>query len=173
MTFDANEEARVTASGPAKEQLTGGAQDEPGSFTTVGGNPPSGLIGELMIDDELYLFKTLEVTIGNGLLIRNQEYGVNAGTELYRQGRREIALGLNAFADDESILYDLAEAGSNVSLLKQTGRTEGNIIAIYGPKVEFKIGETDDPDEEVSWDFTGLALESADGQNDELTLALM
>jgi len=173
MAFDANEEPRATASGPASEQLTGTAQDEPASFTTVGGNPPSGLIGELLIDDALYLFKSLEVTIGNGLVVRNQEYGVNAPTELYRNGRREIALSLETFAETESTLYDLAEAGTNVSVLKQTGKTEGNIIAIYAPKVEFKVPETDDPEEETSWSFTAMALETADEQNDELTLALM
>lgn len=173
MAFDANEEARVTASGPASEQLTGTAQDEPGSFTTVGGNPPSGLIGELMIDDELYLFKNMEITISNGLVVRNQEYGVNAPSEIYRNGRREISMSLESFVETEGTLYDLAEAGTNVKVLKQTGKTEGNIIGIYAPKVEFKVPETDDPDEETSWSYTGLALETADGQNDELTLALM
>ncbi len=173
LAFDANEEPRVTASGPASEQLSGTTQAQPGVFTTVGGNPPSGLIGELSIDGTAYLFESIEVTIGNGLVLRNQEYGVNAATELYRPGRREISVSLEAFAETEATLYDKAEAGSNVVLMKQTGRTEGNIIGVYLPKVEFKVPETDDPEEEVSWSFTGLALESADGQNDELTLALL
>lgn len=172
MTFDANEEPQVSASGPAKSQLTGTMQDQPAAFTTVGGNPPSGLVGELLIDDLAYLFKSLEVTIGNGLMIRNQEYGVNGGTELYRQGRREITISLEAFAETEATLYDLAESGTNVSLLKQTGRTEGNIVAVYAPIVEFKVPETDDPDEEVSWSFESTVLESADEANDELTLAI-
>ncbi|MCK5642355.1 MAG: hypothetical protein KAJ19_16225, partial [Gammaproteobacteria bacterium] len=172
MTFDANEEPQIAASGPAKEQLTGTTQDSPALFTTVGGNPPSGLIGELLIDGAAYLFKSLEVTIGNALAVRNQEYGVNGGTEPYRQGRREISLSLEAFAETEAALYDLAEAGTNVSLLKQTGRTEGNIVALYAPIVEFKVPETDDPEEEVNWAFEGVALESADEENDELTLVL-
>ncbi len=173
MAFDANEEPRATASGPAKEQLTGTTQDQPAAFTTVGGNPPSGLIGELLIDGAAYLFKSLEVTIANGLAVRNIEYGVNAASEVYRQGRREISISFEALAETEATLYDKAEAGDNVVLLKQTGRTEGNIVALYCPKVEFKVAETDDPDEEVSWGFEGLALESVDGSNDELTLALL
>jgi len=173
LAFDANEEPRVTASGPASEQLTGTAQDEPASFTTVGGNPPSGLIGDLLIDDEIYLFKSLDVTIVNALAVRNQEYGVNAATEIYRNGRREITVSLEAFAETEATLYDLAEAGTNAVLMKQTGRTEGNIVAIYAPKVEWKVPDTDDPDEEVSWSFSGVALESVDGANDEITLALL
>ena len=173
MSFEANEEPRVTASGPAKEQLSGTTQAQPASFTTVGGNPPSGLIGELYIDGTAYLFESMEFGLTNGLVVRNKEYGVNGGTAIYRQGKREITFGMVASAETEATLYDKAEAGSNVTLLKQTGKTGGNIVAIYAPKVEFKVPEQDDPDEEVSWSFTGLALESADGQNDELTLALL
>ncbi len=173
MAFDANEEPRVSASGPAKEQLTGTAQDSPAAFTTVGGNPPSGLIGELLIDATVYLFKSLEVTITNGIIVRNQEYGVNGGTEIYRQGRREISISFEAIAETEETAYNPAEAGSNVTLLKQTGRTEGNIVALYAPRVELKVPETDDPEEEVTWSHEGIALESVDSANDELTLAIM
>ena len=90
LAFDPNEEPRFTASGPAAIQRTGTTQSQPASFTTVGGNPPSGLIGELQIDATIYKFKSLSVSIANALAVRNQEYGVNTPTELYRQGRREI-----------------------------------------------------------------------------------
>jgi len=173
MAFDANAEPRVTASGPAKEQLTGTTQAQPAAFTTVGGNPPSGLIGNLYIGNTAYLFKSLEISIANGLAVRNQEYGVNAPTELYRSGRREISVSLDAFAETEATLYDLAEAGTNAVLMKQTGRTEGNIVAVYAPKVEWKVPSQDDPDEEVSWSFSGMALESIDGDNDELRLGIL
>lgn len=173
IAIDANEEPRITAAGPAAEQLSGTTQAQPASFTSVGGNPPSGLVGELLIDDVTYLFKTLEVALTNALLVRNQEYGVNTPTEVYRQGRREITLSLEAFAETEATLYDKAEAGSNVTLLKQTGRTEGNIVALYCPRVEFTVPEQDDPDEEINWSFTGVALESADGENDEFSIAIM
>ncbi len=173
LSFDANSEAQATASGPAAKQLTSTTQSEPASFTTVGANPPSGLIGDTYVADTIYLMKSLEVTIANGLAVRNQEYGVNDPSEVFRSGRREIAVSLEAFAETEATLYDKAEAGTNVSILNQTGRTEGNIIALYMPKVEFKPAETDDPDTEVSWAFSGMALESSDGDNDELRLALM
>jgi hypothetical protein len=173
LTFDANEEPRVSASGPAAEQLTSATQTQPAGFTTVGGNPPSGLVGELLINGTAYLFKSFEAAITNGLVVRNQEYGVNGGTEIYRSGRREISMSLEAFAETEATLYDAAEAGTNVSLLKQTGRTEGNIVAVYAPRVEFKVPESDDPDEETNWSFSGMPLETVDGANDELILALM
>ncbi|MCP4200648.1 MAG: hypothetical protein GY769_01780 [bacterium] len=174
MMFDANEEPRLTLAGPAKEQLSAaGVQSQPAGFTTVGGNPPSGIIGELYVDDTEHEFKSLEVALSNTIVVRNQEYGVNGGTEIYRQARREITLALETFADDPAILYEEAVAGNNVSILKQTGKTEGNIVAIYAPRVEWKVPEQDDPDEEVNWSYSALALETADGENDELTLALM
>lgn len=172
MAFDANEEPRVTASGLAANQLTGTAQAKPAAFTTVGGNPPSGLVGELYIGATAYLFKKLDVTITNALVVRNQEYGVNTATEIYRQDRREVALSLDVFAETEATLYDLAEAGTNAALLKQTGKTEGNIVTVYCPTVEWKVPSTDDPDTEVSWNFSGMALESADAANDEISLGL-
>lgn len=172
LAFDANEEPRFTAAGPAAQQLTGTTANKPATFTSVGGNPPSGLTGQLLIDATVYLFKAMEVALTNGLMLRNQEYGVNAPSELYRQGRREITFSLETFGETEATLYDKAEAGTNVVVLNQTGFTEGNIVAVYAPRVEFTVPEQDDPDEETNWSFTGLALESVDGQNDELTLAL-
>ena len=171
--LDPNEEPRISASGPAKEQLSkANVQAQPGAFTTVGGNPPPGHIGELFIDGTLYKHTTGEISIANGLAVRNQELGVNAATELYRQGRREISLSLESFLGDEA-LYDLAEAGTNATFLHQTGKTEGNIVAVYAPKVEWKVPEQDDAEEELKWSFSGMALESVDGANDEISLALM
>lgn len=173
LAFDANEEPRFTASGPAKEQITSAAQAKPAAFTTVGGNPPSGLIGELWIDATVYKFKSCEIGITNGLLPRDQEYGINGASEVYRSGRREITIALETFAELEATLYDKAESGAYVTLLKQTGLTEGNIVAVYAPKVEFKVPETDDPDEETNWSFSGMAIEGVADSNDELTLAIM
>lgn len=173
LVFDANEEPRFTASGPGKEQFTGaGVPAIPAAFTTVGNNPPSGLVGDLYIDNTELKFKNFSVSLANGLVVRNSEYGQSKASELYRNGRREIEWSLEAWAETEATLYDLAEAGSNPALFKQTGRTEGNIVALRMPKVEVKVPETDDPDEEVSWAFEGLALETADGENDELLVAL-
>jgi hypothetical protein len=173
LAFEANEEPRFTASGPAATQLTGTAQAQPGGFTTVGGNPPSGLIGQLLVNDTVYLFKKFEARLANGLKLRTDEYGVATASEILRAERREVGCSLEALAETESVIYDLAEAGTTSSVLKQTGYTEGNIVGVYMPRVEWKVGEQDDPDTEVSWTFAGMALESSDGQNDELTLGLL
>lgn len=173
LTFDANEEPRFTASGPAKEQFTGGGVPTvPGAFTTVGGNPPSGLVGDLYVNDTELKFKKFTATINNGLTVRNSEYGQSKASELYRNQRRGVDFSLDTWAETEATLYDLSEAGTRPTLMKQTGRTEGNIVALYMPKIEPKVPSTDDPDTEVSWGFSGMALESSDGQNDEVLLAI-
>lgn len=173
LTFDANEEPRFTASGPAKEQFTGaGVPAIPAAFTTVGGNPPSGLVGDLLINDTELKFTNFSVSLANGLTVRNSEYGQSKATELYRNARRGLTWSLATFAETEATLYDVAEAGTNPAMTKQTGRTEGNIVALRLPKVEVNVPDTSDPDEEATWGFSGLALESADGANDELFLAM-
>jgi len=170
LAFDGTEEARLIASGPAQRQITP-AQAIPASFTTVGGNPPTGMVGELRIGNAVYLHKMLEINIANAVIVRNEEAGNDGlATEVFRNGRREITLSLEAFAETEATLYDLAEAGTNVSVFRQNGWTSGNIVAAYLPLVEFKVPETSDEDEATNWAFTATALESVDGANDELTL---
>lgn len=174
LAFDANAEPQATASGPARNQLTGTTQSEPGAFTTVGGNPPSGVKdSETYIDDTVYLMKSLGITVANSLAVRNTEYGVQLPTEMYRNGIREVGVTLDAWAETEATLYDLTEAGTLAALMNQTGKTEGSIVAVRLPRVDFSVPDQDDGDGEVNWSFSGTALESALGANDELSLAFM
>jgi hypothetical protein len=171
LTFDGTEEAKFTASGPARTQNTP-SPAAPGSFTTVGGNPPTGMAGDLYIGDLAYLHTNLGVELTNALAARNVEAGTTLPTEVYRNGRREVALTLEAFTETEATLYDFAEAGTYKSMLRQNGRTQGNIVAVWCPKVDWKVADTSSDDEAAKWSFTGMALESADAANDELTLVL-
>lgn len=170
--FDGNEEPKLSASGPAAAWKASGIQSTPGSFTTVGGNPPSGLVGETLIGDVSYLMLRANVDIMNGLKLRMDEYGVNPASELFRGGRREIAVSLDAFLETQATLYDFTVAGTQKSFFNQTGRTEGNIVAIYLPKVDWKVPAQDDGDGEIKWSFKGTAMESADSANDEAYLSI-
>lgn len=172
--FDANDDPKLTAAGPAK--LVAAAPSQPGGFTMVGGQPPSGLTGEVLIGNVAFPFMKLGIEITNAMALRNgegkEEYGSDSATEAYRVGRREVSLSLDARAETDATLYDLAEAGSFPALFHQTGWTEGGIIAVRCPQCEWPVPSTDDPDEEVSDSYKGLALESADGANNEIYLAL-
>lgn len=174
LAFDANDDPMFTASGPAKN--VDDAPSQPGSFTTVGGQPPSGITGELLIGDTAFPFLKLALEITNAMGLRNapgrEEYGTDAATEAYRAGRREVSVSLDARAETDATLYDVAEAGTFPALFKQTGFTEGNCLAIRCPQVEFPVPDTDDPDTEVTDPYKGMALESADGANNEIYLAI-
>ena len=175
IALDANDEPRLTFSGGAKQQVTGGTVTAlPGAFTTVGTQqPPSGLSGALYVGDALYRAMKWNIEIQNGMMLRNDSFGYSSAEEAYRSGYRSVSVGLDARVDDESVLYDPAEAGTNVALFTQSGYTEGNILAVRAGQVEFKVPDTDDPDEAPSWPFKGMALESLDGMNDEITIGLV
>jgi hypothetical protein len=108
--------------------------------------------------------------------VRNEEFGSNSDTgqasELFRDGRRSVAVSLDAFVETAASLHDFAVAGTKKSLFVQNGRTEGNIVAVYCPIVYWKVPDTDSPDTATNWSFKGTALESADGANDEYLLAI-
>lgn len=173
--FDQNSEPMFNCSGPAKRQITTGHADFPtipASQTLVGaGNPPFGGTGNVFIAGTLYKVKHLEVEVQNSLATRNNEIGEATPTELYRNGKRLVTCTIEAWADTPATLYDLAEAGTVVSMIHQAGATEGNIAAVYAPRVDFDVPDQDDPENEVSWSFSGAALESAVDAGDELTLA--
>ena len=171
-SFAQNDEARLTATFKAKTQITP-APTKPAAFTTVGAqNPPSGLTGELYVGGAAYKFIKLDVEISTGVALRENSYGYSSAEGILMTGTRDITLGLDALVGDEAVIYDLAEAGTRVAIHKQTGFTEGNIIALYAPAVDFSVPEDDDPDGVPTWPFKGVCCETADGLNDELKFAL-
>ena len=174
MMFDANEEGRFTASGPAQQELSDAAAiADPGGFTSVGGHPPSGIVGELYINDAAYLFKKFDYEITNGIKVRNEEYGNDGlASEVFRDGRRTLSCSLTAFVETAATLQALAKAGTNSSLFKQTGRTEGNTVGVWFPKVDWKVPETGTGDNALDWTFKGTPVETVDGGNDEVKLIL-
>jgi len=174
LAFDANSDPMLTASGGAKDVVDGtDAPSQPAGFTMVGGQPPSGLSGDLYINDTALKFLKLGVDVKNALMLRNESYGYASAEEVFRSGRQEISLSIEMrYDNDAATLYDATMAESNVAVMQQTGRTAGNIIAIYAPQVEFKVPNLDDPDDMVNAPYAGMALESADGQNDALYIAL-
>lgn len=170
LDFDANEDPMFTASGPGAQVVDAGSQ--PGGFTMVGGQPPSGLTGDLLIGNTALKFLKLGIEISNGMWLRNDEYGVATATEAFRRGRQSVTLSLDTRAETDATLYDLAQAGTNGGLFMQTGYTEGNCLAIRCPQVEFPVPDQTDPDEVVPDSYKAMALESADAALDMIYLAL-
>lgn len=172
LNFSNVDEPRFSASGPAKSKADAAAH--PGSFTQVGTNPPSAMTAEALVGTTAMNLVSLAFEITNGLEVRNDELNATSATELYRMGRRDISVSLDMACEAslKSAIYDLAMAGTLMPLFKQTGFTEGKIIGIYAPSVDFAAPTVDVPDGEVRWPFRGRCLEATEDGNDELWLGL-
>jgi hypothetical protein len=170
LLLDANDDVRIQLSGPCKEVVDPPSQ--PGGFTMVGSTPASIQTGETFIGNTAIKFLTMQFTLNNGLWLRMDEYGETAATEMIRREPPTLTVQLNTRAEDEATLYDLTEAGTNAAVFQQTDFTEGRCIAVRAPQVEFKPPSTDDPMQEVKWDYSGMGLESADGALDAIYVAL-
>lgn len=168
-----NDEAKFAASGPAQKQIRP-SPAIPG-FTTVGGNPPSGLTGGLLIGATPYKFLGLNIDLGNGLQLQNEDFGSNLASGYFRPGRRDITFQLMARVTDTLTAYTQAEAGSDFVLLGQCGSVSGNIVAVYSPRAELAdVPDTPDSDGALQWTFKGVCKEVAGGSgNDELIVGFL
>lgn len=173
MILDANDDPKLTARGPAATMSSSGAPSQPGSFTEVGGNPPSGIVGAVYVGNATYKSMRLGIEMSTGMGLRLDSAGFDAAEEAFRRGYRDITLALDARGDDQTAIWDLAMAGTRLAVFAQQGFTEGNILAVRCPAVEFKPPSQDDPMEEVTWPFRGVAFEATKDNNDELYLALL
>lgn len=172
MSFDAQDDPRFSCSGPAKTLTSADCPAQPAAFTTVGGNPPSGITGELCVDGTNMKFVKLSIEASLNRKLRTDSYGESAAEEALPSVRRDITIGLDARAEDQTVMYDKALAGTYMAISQQTGFTEGNILAVGLPRVDVPTPDQDDPDEEVNWPFKGVATESATDLNDEIILAV-
>jgi hypothetical protein len=169
-TFDANNEVLWEASGPMKDRLTA-AQSQPGSFTTIGSTPPSGLVGGLRIGSAAVAFLKLEVVVSNTMELDNFQFGTSSAAGFFRKNKRKIAANITAILSDDTTLMTAAEtATDNNALCAQCGQTEGSIIGVYGPNLDFDVPAMPDGEETLELNFTGT-MKGVTG-NDELRVAV-
>jgi hypothetical protein len=172
LLFDANDDPLLTVTGPGRYLDTATAQSQPGGFTMAGSQPPSGITGECLLGNTAAKILKMQIDLKNALNVRAESYGYQYGEESFRKGRPEISVGLDMRAESESLLYDLAEAGTDVATFLQTGFTEGNCMAVRLGTTVYRVPDTDDPDDEVNFPFKGEAQESSSGALDALQLAI-
>ncbi len=169
LTFDANEEVMWEASGPMKDRLTA-AQAQPGSFTTVGATPPSGLVGGMRIGAAAVDFMKLGITIENTMDLDNYQFGTSSAQGYFRRNQRKVSIDLTAMLTSDVTLLTAAENASDSVLMAQCGQTEGSIIGVYAPNVDFDIPDHPDGEETLELSFKGTC-KGVTG-NDELRLAV-
>jgi hypothetical protein len=164
--FDANNEVTFSASCPAKERLRP-AQTIPGSFTTVG-SPITGIVGAFLFNGTAYQIMKLSSALTNAEALQNDIYGTDRAQGFYRNGRRSLALAVDARVTDDLAVVTQAEIASDNALLIQCNNVEGKTIGLYMPRVEFDVPQTPDGDGAMSYSFTGVAKEVSG--NDEAIL---
>lgn len=155
--FDANDEVRWEASGPMQTRRTT-AQAQPGSFTTVGSTPPSGLLGGLRVGAAAYDMLKFGVTINNGMDLDNFQFGQSQAQGFFRRGKRTVEIEIGAMFSEDVTLMTAAEGTTSQVLLAQCGNVEGSIVAVYCPAVEFEPPDYPDDDETMELAFKGKAL---------------
>lgn len=169
--FDANNEVMWSASGPMMKRSRNADTADPGTFTVAGTTPPSGLTGGLTFNGTVEDYLKAEFAIQNGMVLDNYAAGTSLARGFYRKGKRAISVGIDSMVSDDTTIIAAAEANSDTTVLVQSGDTEGSIIAIYCPLVEFV--EPDDPnaEEELEWKYSGKAKATIAG-NDGIYIAV-
>lgn len=173
LTLSNIDEVKFSCGGPA--QIRADAPSDPATFTQVGTNPPSAMTGEAYVNNTLINLMTLGIEMTNGIEMRNDEIGESGPTEAYRMGDRDLSVSMDMAVENEfkAAVYDMAVAGTDVSLFMQVGMTEGKIIVVGMRRVEFKAPTTDVPDDAAKWPLRGLALEYVEDANDEIILGVL
>jgi hypothetical protein len=169
--FDANNEVMWEASGPLQRRARPAATAQPGAYTTVGNTPPSGLTGGFTIDGSAEDYIKAEIVINNAMALDNFAGGTSQARAFYRKGTRQVDVNLNTMVSDDTTLITAAENTTDTPVLLQSGDTEGSIIAVYCPLVEFGTPDDPDTDEELEWAYKGDAKSVVAG-NQEVFLAV-
>ncbi len=166
ITFSGNDEAKIKASGPAREQIRP-AQAQPGAFTTVG-TPVTGILGAFMLNGAAYKITKIDVEANNAMELVNDSLGEDRAESSYRNGRRDFTIGIDARLTDDQALYALAETAADGIITAQCGNTEGKVIAIHAPRAEFDIPDVPDDDGAIRLSYKGVCKETVG--NDEVFL---
>lgn len=169
--LDANNEIVWTASGSYAERFRStNVQTDPVTQTLVGSNPPTGLVGYANLDDAVQEFLKASIELKNNYLMDNKSYGLSTARRAYRVGQRDVTIGLNAQATDDEAAMAAAEGGADHEVLIQTGDTEGKLVGLYMPAIDFEVPDDADGDGETEFAFNGTCKGVAG--NDELMLIL-
>ena len=69
-----------------------------------------------------------------------------------------VAVSVDTMVSSELTLYQAALATSGQPILAQCGLTDGAVIVVYVPIVQFDVPDTPDNEETNVWNFKGTAL---------------
>jgi hypothetical protein len=167
-TFDGTKEVQVAMSGPAKDLVRTGIT-LPGAHTTVG-SPASGLVGNFYLDGVAFLVSEAKVTLENSEGLRNIELGTSTATGHFRESRRKVTCGCSFYLEDVTLIATAEAAGTGASgqdvFRILVGQTNGSMVGMVLPKVEWEIPEIPTNDGPLIVSAEGVAY--ATSGNDEV-----
>jgi hypothetical protein len=105
--------------------------------------------------DQLFTLTSAELTLENGVALRNKEFG----SELPRGmagGVRTASLDFSLFEQNDSAtsaLYQAARSQSPISVMFQLGQNEGQLFGAYFKSVIPEVPQFDDSDTRLQWSF--------------------
>jgi hypothetical protein len=136
--LDGSKDVQLKLSGPARNRvLTGFSQ--PGAFTTVG-SPASGLVGNVYVGGTAFLVLSASIEVDNQSQIRRGEIGTGGlGTGIISHADfRNIQVTFSFYLEDTTLINQ-AEAVTTSTLRLLIGDTNGSMVGLVLPRVEFEI----------------------------------
>lgn len=139
VTFAKSDEVLVSFTGPGAKYLGQGTASltNPGSQTTVGA-PINGLIADANVNGYVFKVTGVNVSLSNALALRDQDLGEAYATEVFRGDRRTATVEASFYVEDTRIM-DLATAFTKGGLSLVMGGTNGSMLAMVAPLVEWEI----------------------------------
>lgn len=173
LTFDGTRPVSLSFQGPAGRYADSDTTDDspnsappqaaPGAHTTVGA-PASGLVGNFFVDQTAFPVISCQVTLNNNLELRNKELGTQYASGIAgRSALRQVQVRITFYLEDRTLM---AKAGTvTTGMLRfAVGDTNGSIVAIVMPKVEFEIPDVGNEigPKEITIDGVALATSGND-----------
>lgn len=164
-TFDGTREVGIAMSGPCKDVTRSGIT-LPGDHTTVG-EPASGMVGNFYLDAAAFLISQSTVVLENNEILRNIELGTDSATGHMRDGGgRNVTVSCQFYLEDVTLIATAEAVGQDVFRLL-VGNTDGQMVAVVCPRVEWEIPDTPTTNGPKIVTANGVAY-AVDG-NDQIT----
>lgn len=174
IVFDGTREVSLAFSGPAgdyADSSTGGGtvQAKPGSHTTVGA-PVSGMVGNFLVDGNLFPVISCTITIENNIELRNKELGTSTASGIAgRASKRLVNVSVTFYLEDTRLI-GMSHSVTRGVLRLLAGNTNGSMVGALMPAVEFEVPEIGSEEGPKEVTIEGMAYAGSAG-NDSLTLA--
>lgn len=141
VTFDGTKEVMIGFQGPAgryADSTSGTVQSKPATHVTVG-SPAAGMVGGFYVDGVAFPVISAKLSAQNQLALRNKELGTAFASGIGgRNATRQNKIDITFYMEDTT-LFTKANGVTRGLLTCLVGDTNGQMVAMVCPSVEFEI----------------------------------